>query len=117
MGELGVDALEGGRLANEDVDLDVIAYRHLVEQAAKLRLHERKAFRQALALGKELGRSAAIGLHRRGGGARRILPLGSDRFDRPHGTTTCDGRLLCWLTYALPVDFWTFWVTAAPCCS
>jgi hypothetical protein len=53
--QLGVDALEGGGLGDQDIHLHVIADRHLVEEPAELGLHEREAFRQPLALGEELG--------------------------------------------------------------
>src|ERR1700694_2327349 len=54
LAEFGVDALQLGRLLHQDLEPDVIADRHLIEQATELRLHEREALRQPFSLGLEL---------------------------------------------------------------
>ena len=53
--QLGVDPLQLGRFAGEDVEADVVADRHLVEGAAEVGLHHRELLQQAIALGEQLG--------------------------------------------------------------
>jgi hypothetical protein len=95
LGQLAVDALERRRLLDENVHLHVVANRHLIEQAAEFRLHQREALSQALTLGEELwaGRRSCRGRHSGGGSAG-----GRWASQELHGTTTVPGRLFCWLT-------------------
>ena len=52
--QLGVDPLQLGRFAGEDVEPDVVADRHLVEGAAEVGLHHRELLQQPVALGDQL---------------------------------------------------------------
>src|SRR3954470_11065781 len=54
LAELDVDPLELRRLPRQDVELDVVADRHFVEDATEVGLHDRELLQQPVALRHQL---------------------------------------------------------------
>src|SRR5690242_3407446 len=94
--ELGIDALKLRRLLHQDLDPNVIADRHLVEQTADLRLHQREALGEPGPLALEL----RVGWLRRRTGRDRRRGRGRIALAKPelHGTEIWSGSPRCWST-------------------
>jgi hypothetical protein len=83
-----LDPLKSGGTLDQQLYVDVVADRHLVEETAELRLHQRKALGQSITLGVEL---------RLCGGwlILSLVALLVRAPQRPHGTEIEFGRP-CW---------------------
>lgn len=100
LGQFLVDPLQGRGALDQDVHLDVIADRHLVEQAAELGLHQGEALRQPVAQGDEITLRGMLGLAR-----RRLLVHDGCQPPGHYGIETEFGELFCCVTYFEPVAF------------